>query len=212
MTLYWWSTHTHSDVSGWTTGVPPHCRGVAGWTSHQTVWVILSPRRDPHRKSNHQSTAFTAHRPAGTTPHSLLSDGIYSLNNNNCYTRRKTWKVSCFTDNGWSFFFLFSFTFCEEGGRRGQLARDVERNTATTWRWRSSYFGQEVRKKVKKTDTRERFELYRQVWFYLATSFRGLSVWIWWWICWVLEESRQDVENGEYPLKTVVRKGRWAEL
>lgn len=49
-------------MSGWTAGVPPHCRAVAGWTSHQTEWVILPLRRDPHSKSNHQTSAFTAHR------------------------------------------------------------------------------------------------------------------------------------------------------
>lgn len=29
-------TNTHIDKSGRATGVPPHCRAVAGWTSHQT--------------------------------------------------------------------------------------------------------------------------------------------------------------------------------
>lgn len=52
------------DVPGWTAGAPPHCRGVARWASHQTVWVILSPRRDPRWKSNDQSPALSAHRAA----------------------------------------------------------------------------------------------------------------------------------------------------
>lgn len=58
--------------------------------------------------------------------------------------RAKTPEVSRLTVNG-QFFFLFSFTFWEEEGGVGgwQLARDVTWNTATTWRWRRSYFGRE---------------------------------------------------------------------
>lgn len=100
----------HRDVSGWNTGVPPHCRGVAGWTSHQTVWVILSPRRDPHRKSNDQSPAFSAHCPAAATPTLLLHDWFYQINDDNSLT-------STICDYYRIFILLFqkkAFTFCAE--------------------------------------------------------------------------------------------------
>lgn len=108
--FYWWS---QPEMSGSTTGVPPHCRAVAGWTSHQTEWVILSPRRDPHRKSNHQSTAFAAHYTASGTPHSLYSACIPSLIVLfNLCVPTVALKVSYFNVN--VYFFLFSFTFWEE--------------------------------------------------------------------------------------------------
>lgn len=128
----------HSDVSGWNTGVPPHCRGVAGWTSHQTVWVILSPRRDPHRKSNDQSPAFSAHCPAAATPTLLSYDWFYQINDNNSIT-----STICY-------YYCILFCFFKKiihvlrGGRASWLMTfwGVE----TTWLWRSSYFGREVRK------------------------------------------------------------------
>lgn len=57
LTQYWWSS---GNVSGATTGVPPHCRGVAGRTRHirRCESSSLPAVRDPHRKSHHQSAAL----------------------------------------------------------------------------------------------------------------------------------------------------------
>lgn len=138
----------HTAVSGWTTGVPPHCcRAVAGWTSHQTEWVILSPRRDPHRKSNHQSTTFTAHYFASTTPRPLLSDWRHSHNNNN--EECKNYNIKSAVFYYWRLvFFLFSFTFSEEEGR-GRAAPSWRHHVMLT----SFIFWYSVRKCGRRTKT-----------------------------------------------------------
>lgn len=58
--------------------------------------------------------------------------------------RAKTPEVSRLTVNGHFFLSLFIHILRGGGGVGGwQLARDVTWNTATTWRWRRSYFGRE---------------------------------------------------------------------
>lgn len=61
------------NVSGSTTGVPPHCRGVAGRTRHirRCESSSLPAVRDPNRKSQHQSRALAALFPVATKPQSL---------------------------------------------------------------------------------------------------------------------------------------------
>lgn len=105
------------DVPGGTAGVPPHCRGVARWASHQTVWVILSPRRDPRWKSNDQSPAFSAHR-AAKLPHPLVTGHFEPLLVEKVRAIKRNLLRPCFI-----YFSIHSRFFARKG--EGPAASDV---------------------------------------------------------------------------------------
>lgn len=106
-------THAHVDMSGRATGVPPHCRAVAGWTSHQTESESSSLPAVIHTVNliiNQPSSPPTAPSANSVTSTFIC---VNSLNSRNELMRAKTPEESPLTVNG-QFFFLFSFTFWEE--------------------------------------------------------------------------------------------------